>query len=572
MQIRLFSTLLLICSLLGNSLLSAQPIERPKERTVVLEKLFIEACREKLLGNIEEAIQLYKDVLQKDDTNAASNYELARLYHQQKNLSKALIRAERAVELQPNNLLYNKLYARLLEREGNYRKAAELYAKLTSNYPDMEVLYTEWAYYLTKAGRADAAIKVYNTLEKRVGIKESISMRKYKLYNKLGKDRKAIQELEQLVKTYPKDPEYLIRLANYYTTIQDFTQSKIYYQKALELDPNNPTANLAMVEFFLQNGDTTRYLNALLNTFEDPSQEVTLKIKTLNDLMQGIQKGELNPSYHDNVYRLSERLIQAHPNNSKVHALRGNVLFQQQRYSAAAKQYQMAVRTISNDLNLWCCLLESLHRARRDTHFQKYAKEFIDLYPSQAYSYYYHGVALYQQGQYSQAIKDLKQSIDIGFNNMIIQGNALRYLAQIYEQKKDITQAEKAYNEAILMQPEDAEIIHAYARSLVRRKVDLEKATSLLDGICTEHPNNPYFKNTAAWLAYQKNDYAQAEQLLKTLLQSSPNQVEALERYGDVLFRTERKDLAVTYWQKALDKGASSPLLPKKIATRQLYE
>lgn len=572
MQIRLFSTLLLIASLLGNSLLSAQPIERPKERTVVLEKLFIEACREKLLGNIEEAIQLYKDVLQKDDTNAASNYELARLYHQQKNLSKALIQADRAVELQPKNLLYNELYARLLEREGNYRKAADLYAKLTSNYPDTEVLYTEWAYYLTKAGRADAAIKVYNTLEKRVGVKESISMHKYKLYNKLGKDRKAVQELEQLVKAYPKDPEYLIRLANYYATIRDFTQSKTYYKKALELDPNNPTANLAMVEFFLQNGDTTRYLNALLNTFEDPSQEVALKVKTLNGLIQGIQKGELNPSYHDNVYRLSERLTQAHPNNGKAQALRGDVLFQQQRYPAAANQYQMAVRTINNDLNLWCSLLESLHRARHETHFQKYAKEFIDLYPSQAYSYYYHGVALYQQKQYPQAVKDLKQSIDIGFNNMVVQGNALRYLAQIYEQKKDIAQAEKAYNEAILMQPEDAEIIHAYARSLVRRKADLDKATNLLDGICTEQPSNPYFKNTAAWLAYQKTDYAQAEQLLKTLLQSTPNQVEALERYGDVLFRTERKDLAVTYWQKALDKGSSNPLLPKKIATRQLYE
>ena len=43
----------------------------------------------------------------------------------------------------------------------------------------------------------DQAIKVYNNLEKRTGIKETISMRKYKLYMRLGKEKKASQEIEE---------------------------------------------------------------------------------------------------------------------------------------------------------------------------------------------------------------------------------------------------------------------------------------------------------------------------------------------------------------------------------------
>lgn len=559
---------------LGSVLLHAQPQEtpRPKERTVLLEKMFIEASREKMLGNTEEAIQLYWEVLQKDDTNAASHYELARLYQLQKNLSKALIHAARAVELEGDNIVYNDLYARLLEKEGDYRKAADLYAKLTNTYPDREGLYTDWAYYLTKAGRPDAAIKVYNTLEKRVGIQETTSMRKYKLYTTLGKTKKAVQELEQLVEAYPKEPEYFIRLANYYSTTQNFVQAKAYYQKALDLNPDHPTANMAMVEFFLQNGDTARYLNALMTTFENPSQEILVKVTTLQSLVDKLQKGQLSRNYQENIYALSERLTQVHPNNSAVHALRGDVLFQEERYRAASNQYEMAIRSVRNDLSLWRRLLESLERAQQDTRLQSYAKTFSEYYPDQAYSFYYMGVALYQTQSYDQAIKELQQAMDIGFNNMALQGNALRYLARVHEAKEDWTKVEKYYNEAILMQPDDEEIIHDYARSLISRKVELEKAAELLQGIRDKHPNNLRFTNTAAWLAYQKTNYDQAKQLVQSVLDANPNNAEALERYGDVLFRTGQEDEALQYWQKAFNKGSNAPLLPKKIATKQLYE
>lgn len=559
---------------LGSPQLLAQRQDppRPKERVVLLEKMFIDANREKLLGNTEEAIQLYWKVLQKDDTNAACNYELARLYQQQNNLSKAILRAERAVELEEKNRIYNQLYARLLEKEGNYRRAADLYAKLSPTYPDVEEIYTEWAYFLTKAGKEDAAIKVYNSLEKRIGVRESLSMRKYKLYVKLGKEKKAVQELEKLIEAYPKEAEYLIRLANYYSSNKALAQAKTLYQKALKLDPNNPTANMAMVEFFLQNGDTARYLNALLTTFDNPNQEILSKVSTLKGLIEDLEGGQLSPSYRANIAALSEKLLQVHPNNSDVHALRGDVLFQQGQYQPASEQYEHAIRSTRNKLDLWRQLLESLHRSGATTRLQKYANEFVELYPSQAYSYYYHGIALYQQKAYDQAIQELQQANDMGFNNMALQGNTLRYLGRIYEAKEDVALAEKSYNEAILMQPNDAEIIHDYARSLIRRKTELPKAAELLAGIRAKHPNNPLFLVTEGWLAYQKTEYDAALQTLQAALDKAPQQSEALERYGDVLFRTGRENEAVTYWQKALDQGSTSPLLPKKIETKQLYE
>lgn len=568
----IWTSLVLISLLSITSIVIAQDKKRPKESTILLEKLFIEANREKLLGNVEEAIQRYWEVLQKDNTNAASNYELARLYQKQEDWSKATLRAARAVELEEKNIEYNKLYSKLLEREGNYKKAADLYASLSDFYPSKEELYTEWAYYLTKSGKADQAIKVYNALEKKVGVREGTSMRKYKLYMKMGKDKKASQEIEQLIAAYPKEPEYIIRLANFYTSTGELERSKALYQKALVLDPNNPTANMAMVEFFLQSGDTTRYLNALLNTFDNPNQELLTKVETLQRLVRGLENKSISEQHAPSINDLSKKLIIVHPNSSAANTLRGDMLYRLQSYKKAAIAYEAALRFTINDLHIWERLLESLHQSDRQKKLQEYAQQFIDVYPSQAISYYYNGIAYYQKEAYEKAIKDLKEAMLIAPTNMELQGNALRYLAKTYEAQKDIPAAEKAYNEAILMAPQNLDIIHDYAYSLIKRNTELSKAATLLDGIIAKAPSNYRYSSTQSWLEYKQGNYKVAQQLLEQNLEQIQQHPNLLERYGDVLFKLGKTDAAVQYWQKALDKGSTVPQLPQKISTRQLYE
>ena len=449
---------------------------RPKESDVLLEKLFIEANREKILGNIDEAIHTYMEVLQKDNMNAAANYELARLYKRQEQFDKAIIRAEQAVEIEPDNLTYNNLYASLLEKEANYKKAAELYAGLVNKYPNNKQLYFDWAYFLSKNGKPDQAIKVYSNLEKRIGVKETISMRKYKLYMKMGKSKKASQEIEKLIETYPQEAEYIIRLANFYASSQDLEKAKALYQKALDIEPNNPTANMAMVEFFLQSGDTTRYLNALMNTFENPQQSLGSKIKTLNRLSQALKAGQLQ-AHKEAILELSLRLTQTHPTNAHANVLRGDLLFQQQQYNAALKCYTIASKSMTNNLKLWQNLLECLHITDHQEELQKQSKEMIAIYPSQASSFYYHGIALFQQKDYKKATKEFQQAIEIAVADMVIQGKCLRYLAKIYDNTEaTFDKADKAFNESILLHPNDNETIHDYAYGLAKRNLELEKA------------------------------------------------------------------------------------------------
>ncbi|MBL4649594.1 MAG: hypothetical protein JKY03_07675 [Aureispira sp.] len=153
-----WSFLVLILSINVGVFAQVPQKKRPEENDVLLEKLFIEANKEKILGNVDEAIIRYLEVLQKDNENSAANYELARLYKKEESYEKAINRAEKAVELEEYNLLYNELYSGLLEKDGNFKKAAELYANLTDKYPEKQQLYFDWAYFLSKSGKSDQAI------------------------------------------------------------------------------------------------------------------------------------------------------------------------------------------------------------------------------------------------------------------------------------------------------------------------------------------------------------------------------------------------------------------------------
>jgi len=214
-----------------------------------------------------------------------------------------------------------------------------------------------------------------------------------------------------------------------------------------------------------------------------------------------------------------------------------------------------------------------LHLSNNKKELQERSEQFIELYPSQASSYYYLGVNYYQKGAYEKAIKEFNQAIEIAVTDLNIQGQALSYLAKNYEALENIEAADRTYNEAILMQPNNPEIIHDYAYSLTKRGTELIKAQDLIKGILEKNPTNIKYTTTKGFIFYKQNKYTLAEQEIKKALDFGGNeQPETLERYGDVLFKLGKENEAVNYWQKALDKGTSSSILQRKISTKQLYE
>ena len=160
---------------------------------------FINANKEKILGNMNEAAVLFGDVIRKDPQNAAAMYELANIYLEQKKYADALYFSKTAFRIDPKNVWYGQQYAEVLQRNSRFKESSEVLARMVADHPDEEDYYHQLAESYVYAGEGEEAIKTYDRLEERFGIDEETSMNKSRIYQQLKKPEKAIQEMERLI-------------------------------------------------------------------------------------------------------------------------------------------------------------------------------------------------------------------------------------------------------------------------------------------------------------------------------------------------------------------------------------
>ena len=126
-------------------------ISQDKSVAVKIERTFIEAQKAKVLGDTEESIKLFNQVLKMDPKNGAAKYELARLYYQSGLFSLAFDNSRESVKDEPDNKWYKMLYADLLAVDGKNKEAAKVYEEIITQNPDEYELHFEWAYLLIQA-------------------------------------------------------------------------------------------------------------------------------------------------------------------------------------------------------------------------------------------------------------------------------------------------------------------------------------------------------------------------------------------------------------------------------------
>ena len=98
--------------------------------------IFVNANKEKILGNIDKAEELFLQCIEKDPNDAASLFELSKIYSSKNNFDEALQSAEKASEISPENDWYKLYLASLYKKNNEFLKAAEIYDDLIISDPD----------------------------------------------------------------------------------------------------------------------------------------------------------------------------------------------------------------------------------------------------------------------------------------------------------------------------------------------------------------------------------------------------------------------------------------------------
>ncbi len=562
----LLSFLFLISSLA----MYAQPGSMTEADTE-LEAIFIEGNKEKLLGNWDKAIAKFEEVLEKDRDNAAAAYEMARVYEAKKDLESAEKFASKAVEWNGSNEWFRMYLAEVYQKNNKDNLAAVQYEELVKQQPYNEEFYQKWAYYLVRSSQPEAAINVYNELEKKVGIHEEVIRHKHTLYMGMGDMKMAAAELERLIDKFPNNTSYWHLLGTFYEQVDEKAKAKEVYKKILEKNPDDARAKIALAEEAKGNDDV-RFLNSLKPVFEDPKTGIDTKIKEIFPYVNELaSSGDKNLG--NTLLALTSVLEAVHPDDAKSHSVLADVLYYTGQTDRALDQYKKTLELDDTKWPVWEQLLYIYAEKKDYDNLVKMSEEALDIFPNQATAYYLNGAGYNGQGEYRDALSSLQQALIMSSRNVRLRYDVLNETGKSYFYLKQYAKSDNAFEEALKINAKDPVILKNYSYYLASRGEQLGKAKDLATKLNKSAPDHPISLDAMAFVLYKMKDYDVAKEWLDKALQAGgQDDPTVLEHYGDVLFQLGNPTEALTYWQQALDKGGNSEFLERKVKEGKMVE
>jgi tetratricopeptide (TPR) repeat protein len=538
-----------------------------EKNKIILEATYIEACREKISGKPEAAERLFRECLKYDGQNAPVKYELSKLLPLTGRLDEAAKMAKEAIEANPKNQWYHLSYIDVLHQKKDFASSAEAYEKLIKNFPERSDLMEAMAYDYAMSQNFNKAFKIYDELERRYGKEEVITLNKVKLLKQLRKYSEAEAELKKMVELNPKEPRYYLYLAEHYEDMNDFAQAKTIYDKLLVLDPSNPRVHLVMAEYYKEQGKAEESHAELKTALANPDLELEIKIKYLQFYLEVYERF---PEFLPKAYELCEVVLKVNPTSSQAHAYYARFLAGDKKLEEAYVQYLMAANYGKTSFSVWAELLDLESFMKKFDSLEVHSAEAMELFPTQAQPYFYNGVANRQLRNYKKAAQSFYDGLEFVYEDKNLMLSFYTSLGDVYAFLEEHEKSDKAYDDALKINPDDAYVLNNYAYYLSVRKDKLDKAEKLSKRSNDLVRENASYIDTYGWILFQQAKYTEAEDWLMRAVKLAGNKPLILEHYGDVLYKLGKPDEALKYWKKANEAGGNSELLLKKISTKKI--
>lgn len=530
---------------------------------------FVEGCKERMKGNVENAEARFRNCLKLNPSSAAVKYELGNIYRFAAQYDMALKFAKDCSSADPKNEWYQLLYIECLHNKRQYMQAADVYSHLVKMYPEKPEFYEGLAAEYMYAGQYEKSYKVYDELEKKFGPSEAFTLNKIKLLKQTKRTAEAEQEFKKLIKLNPTEPRYYTFLAEFYQDTQQNDKALETYKEVLKIDPDNPMVHLAMADYYKSINDKENFFKEMKTAFENPDLDTDTKYKILASYYDLSARNE---EFRQQAYELVAIMIRVHPKSGEAHGIYAEMLFRDKKLKEARDEYTLAVSYDKTHFDPWNKLMYTDAELGDYASLESHSSEAIELFPNQATPYYFNGLANIQLKNYDKAVESLRDGIEFVYSNNQLLIDFYSNLGFAYNYQKDYEKSDKAFDEALKVDPDNSQILNNYAYFLSLRKKNLERAEKYSRRSNELSPNNAVYMDTYGWILYQQGKYAQAEEWLAPAAKMAGKRSAIAEHYGDVLYQLGKKEEALIYWKQAKESGEGSSLLDKKISDRKLYE
>lgn len=527
---------------------------------------FMEGVRNKITGNVQEALGWFDNCLKIWPSSPVAKYEIAGILTANEDFNGALQLAREAVTGNPDNIWYKILLANILQKKAMIEEACNIYAEIISKYPNREEFYILEAGLYTSVEKWQKAIEVYDRYEQQYGITEPVSIEKIKLYTKLDDVKKASNELLKLINKFPDRSEYLSLLAELYFNYNQDKKGLQILDRLLKADPKNGFVHFYLADYYRdkkQNDLADKHTrSALLSDGIENGYKIQYILKLiLNPDTTLVSEPQLD-AYMD-------LLMEKYSDDLSVRALHSDFLKKDNKLAEAKKELEYILSREQDNYLIWEELLLLCNEMSDTACMYDKSVEAIKYFPEQPLPYALAGVSLMMRQNFKDALLFFEKGVKLTADKEVLKSQFLSYMADCYYNLDSVKQAFSMFDQVLKINPNDILVLNNYAYYLSLRGENLSLAEQMSSKAVSLESDNPTYLDTYAWVLYKRGNYSQAKFYMKLAIEKSKELSGVLyEHYGDILYKNNEKEEAMKMWKKALEINTEvSNELKNKIET-----
>lgn len=544
--------------------------ELSSKEAIDFDYLYLDAVREKILGNYMAALNKFGQAMRINPRNAAVHYEMSTLYLYTGNIERAIVSGEFAVKYDNKNKWYKISLAELYMQADKADKALQIYNQLLKEEPNNPDYIYNIASIFTAQKKFEDAAKMLDRLEQIMGINPETIEQKKNLYLRMNKVDKAIKEVEKLIASNPGEANYLGLLADIYVANGMEEKAVDIFKKIIEIDSSNAQVYFSLAEFYREKKDFDQSYIYLKKAFQNPYAPIDSKVGVL---LSFYDLSERNEALKKQGFELCQILIETHPDDAKSYSIFGDFLIREKRYEEALQAFNKVLELDKSRFAIWnqVILLESeLNNTER---VYQLSKDAAELFPLQPVFFLYGGIAALQLKKYQECVDLIKEGLAVAIGNPPMRAQMHATLGDAYHALKKYKESDENYEKALKIDPNNTYVLNNYAYYLSLRKEKLDQARKMAEKANALEPNNSSYLDTYAWILFQSGEFDEALGWIEKAIQhgGSSNAV-IMEHKGDIYFKLGKVEEALDWWKKALAKDEKNEMLKRKIKDKKYYE
>ena len=544
---------------------------------------YLEAEKCRLSGDYASALELYQHCLDINPKAAEAVYNLGlmKLFLRQDSLEVGIDMLKQACALDSCNPWYLETLATIYLNARKTSEAIPYLEKLAKFQTKRTDVLSQLASIYRDDGHTDKAIEVLNRIEMQEGKSIQLSMEKFTLYMSKEEEDSAFMELQTLCDEYPHDLNYRVVMANQYWQAGNSEKAMEIYNYVRQKDAHNLNLLLAMMNYYRTTKDNNRFVQLRDSLLYDEGSSSELRVALMRDYIDEVIQ---DSTKSDAMLQTFDSLLIKPQKDAQLLMLKAAYL----TYAKAGddKVAELMKKALEvdpgNQTALWQ-LLQYYAPKENYVAIEDICRKGVNYHPEELAYAYYLGLSLYQQDKKKDAAEAFLQGLRTKTEEArpALVSDMYAVLGDLYYQENKPLEAFAAYDSALVYKDDNISCLNNYAYYLSLRNEQLDKAEEMSYRTIKAEPNNITYLDTYAWILFMKKDFTNARIYMdrvvnpnlsdEELLQVEDLQGNLIEHAGDIYAEFGSLDVALRYWNLALQKkdGTCTPLIKKKIRKKK---